>query len=98
MKALYSDPELKRLWQLNEGNPALRKPEQRESLGLTLYSIFRNFYNAYLTPEIDQDLSRRFVRLLGRFLARKGAQGRRDRQGKNFLLSFSLSKIKGSTA
>lgn len=98
IKALYSDPELKRLWQLNEGNPVLMKPERREPLSLTLYSIFRNFYNACLTPEIDQDLSRQFVRLLDRFLARKGAQGRRDRQGKNFLLSFSLSKIKGSTA
>lgn len=58
------------------------KPEQREPHDLTLYSIFRNFYNAYLTAEIDQDLSRQFVRLLDRFLARKGAQGRRDRQGK----------------
>ena len=74
------------------------KPERREPLSLTLYSIFRNFYNAYLTPEIDQDLSRQFVRLLDRFLECRGAQGRLDRQGKNFLLGFSLSQLKGSTA
>ena len=72
-------------------------PKQREPISLALYSIFRNFYNAYLTPEIDQDLSRRFVRLLDRFLARKGAQGRWGRQRKIFSLSFSLSQMKGST-
>ena len=97
MKVLYSHPELKRLWQLDEENPEQMTPEQRESLSLALYSIFRNFYNAYLAPEIDQDLSRRFLRLLDRFLARKGAPGRWDRQGKNFLLSFSLSQMKSST-
>ena len=73
-------------------------PEQHESLGLALYSIFRNFYNAHLTPEIDQHLCRRIVWLLDRFVACKGVQGRLDRQGKNFLLDFSLSQIKGSTA
>ena len=98
MKTIYFDPEIKRFWHLDEGDLEQMTPEQRESLSLALYSIFRNFYNAHLRPEIDQDLSRRGVRLLDRFLECRGAQGRLDRQGKNFLLGFSLSQLKGSTA
>ena len=98
MKTIYFDPEIKRFWHLDEGDLEQMTPEQRESLSLALYSIFRNFYNAHLRLEIDLDLSRRVVRLLDRFLACKGAQGRLDRQGRNFLPGFSLSQMKGSTA
>ena len=88
MEPFYADPELKRIWQLAEEDPAQMTPEQREQFGIVLYSIFGNFYNAYLLSEIDQSLSRRFVRLMDRFLVRKGVQGWWERQGKNFPADF----------
>lgn len=89
MEPFYSDPELNHIWQLAEETPEQMTPEQREQFGLVLYSVFGNFYNAYLLSEIDPDLSRRFVRLMDRFLVRKGVQAWWERQGKNFPAGFS---------
>ena len=74
IEPFYSDAQLSRIWQLADDAPEQMTPEQRERFGIVLYSAFGNFYNAHLLAEVDPGLSRQFVRMMDRFLVRKGVQ------------------------
>ncbi len=89
IEPFYSDAQLSRIWQLADDAPEQMTPEQRERFGIVLYSVFGNFYNAHLLAEVDPGLSRQFVRMMDRFLVRKGVQAWWERQGKNFDKEFS---------
>ena len=88
VEPLYSDPQLSEMWALAESQPEKMTAEQRERFGIVLYSIFGSFYNAHLLSKLDPDLSRQFLRLMDRFLVRKGVQAWWQRQGRHFNPEF----------